>query len=179
MENCCSSEVRSGPTVKLTLRDGKLREFMCSVTASRVLEESPGCFVCDSDEMEFGSIFSEVDGDEELPPDQLYFVLLKVSLHCPILPAEMAGKASLALDMGDGGVICSCLGRSKIDPSTAPTPCNKEMGDEHISMECASGGCKDCSGREWVGAKATSVYNDGASAWGELVFLSNLSIIQD
>ncbi|KAI4376030.1 hypothetical protein MLD38_013830 [Melastoma candidum] len=182
MGNCCSGETRSGPTVKLILPDGQLKEFKCPVTTPRVLEESPGCFVCDSDEMEFGSLVSEVDGDEELRPGQLYFVLPKVLLNRPIRPAEMASlavKASVALDMGRGGVMCSCIGRSKINPLMALTPYDKEMGNEHISVECASNSFKDGSGERTGGCHGNISVQRRSVGMGRASFSSNLSIIQE
>lgn len=146
MGNCNSSESTSVATVKLILHDGQLQEFSQPVKASQVLEKYPTCFICDSDDMEFGGIVSEVDGDGDLQPGQLYFALPKDSLKSPLQPAEMASlavKASLALETG--GVTCGCCRKRKIDSLLVSY--ERQMQNNGISSKSGGSGRRDgCSG---------------------------------
>jgi len=99
----CEATAVVALTAKLVLPDGKLQEFDRPVKVSHVvqLQKDPGCcFVCNSDEMEFGGLVTAVDADEELQMGQLYFLLprsmLGKFLHADDM-AALAVKASNAL----------------------------------------------------------------------------------
>ncbi|KAG5069835.1 hypothetical protein JHK85_002212 [Glycine max] len=87
-------------TAKLVLQDGRLQEFSYPVKVSFLLQKYPACFICNSDEMEFGDVVSAIDEDQVLQPGQLYFALPLSRLRHPLQPHEMAAlavKASSAL----------------------------------------------------------------------------------
>ncbi|XP_008790201.2 uncharacterized protein LOC103707479 [Phoenix dactylifera] len=98
-----AAAVEATATVKVVLQDGKLEEFSRPVKAANVLQKDPTCFVCNSDDMEFGGFVSAVSADEELQPGQLYFLLPLSELRRPIRAEEMATlavRASAALMSG-------------------------------------------------------------------------------
>ncbi|KAF8405147.1 hypothetical protein HHK36_010045 [Tetracentron sinense] len=107
---CSSNESTSVATVKLILHTGQLQEFSYPVKVSYVLLKNPTCFICNSDEMDFGDFVSAVNAEEELQPGQLYFALPLSWLRHPLQAEVMAGlavKASSAL-MKSGGEKCGC-----------------------------------------------------------------------
>ncbi|XP_022752116.1 uncharacterized protein LOC111300765 [Durio zibethinus] len=116
---CSSCESTRVATAKLILQDGRLQEFPYPVKVSYVLQRNPMCFICNSDEMDFGDVASAIQEDEELQPGQLYFALPLSWLKHPLQAEEMAAlavKASSALMKSSGGE--KCRSRSK-----TVTPC--------------------------------------------------------
>ncbi|KAK9286235.1 hypothetical protein L1049_014621 [Liquidambar formosana] len=112
MGNCKSCESTSVATAKLVLHDGQLEEFSNPVKVSHVLQKHPACFICNSDDMEFNGFVSAINGDEELQPGQLYFVLPMSWLRHPLQAEDMASlavKASSSLmKSGKKRYGCSC-----------------------------------------------------------------------
>ncbi|KAL8044363.1 hypothetical protein ABFX02_08G041800 [Erythranthe guttata] len=103
---CSSCDSTSVATAKLILDDGRLQEFPYPVKVSYVLQKNPACFICNSDEMEFGDVVSAVSNDEELQPGQLYFALPLSQLKHRLQAEDMAAlavKASSALTKSSGG----------------------------------------------------------------------------
>ncbi|PKA60976.1 hypothetical protein AXF42_Ash019965 [Apostasia shenzhenica] len=98
--SCEATAVAPMTTAKLILLDGELREFAWPVKAAHALHKNPDCFVCDSDEMEFGGYVSAVPADQELRPGQIYFALPRSMLRQPLQAEDLAAlavKASAAL----------------------------------------------------------------------------------
>ncbi|KZV31341.1 hypothetical protein F511_05445 [Dorcoceras hygrometricum] len=103
------------PCANVVSVDGQLRQYSLPVTASRVLgseSSSPeSIFLCDSDSLCFDDYIPPLDGELELHPDQIYFVLSTSKLQYRLAASDMAAlavKASIALDK-----INSRRGRSK------------------------------------------------------------------
>ncbi|CAA0832752.1 Unknown protein [Striga hermonthica] len=97
---CSSCESTTVATAKLIMDDGGLQEFTCPVKVSYVLQTNPACFICNSDEMEFGDVVSPVSDDDELQPGQLYFALPLSRMRRRLRAEEMAAlavKATAAL----------------------------------------------------------------------------------
>ncbi|KAE8707714.1 STS14 protein-like [Hibiscus syriacus] len=97
---CSSCDSTHVATAKLILEDGRLQEFPYPVKVSYVLQRNPMCFICNSDEMEFGDVVSAIEEEEELQPGQLYFALPLTWLKHPLQAQQMAAlavKASSAL----------------------------------------------------------------------------------
>ncbi|EHA8590200.1 hypothetical protein COCNU_scaffold016103G000050 [Cocos nucifera] len=105
-----AEQVAATATVKVVLQDGKLEEFPRPVKAAHVLQKDPTCFVCNSDDMEFGGFVSAVGADEELQPGHLYFLLPLSMLRRPLHAEDMAAlavRASTAL-MSGASSSCRC-----------------------------------------------------------------------
>ncbi|CDP02428.1 unnamed protein product [Coffea canephora] len=116
---CSSCESTNVATAKLILHDGRLQEFSYPVKVSCVLQTNPACFICNSDEMEFGDVVSAISDDEVLQPGQLYFALPLNRLKHRLLPEEMAAlavKASSALGTS-GGEKCGCRKKRTLEVS--------------------------------------------------------------
>ncbi|XP_057969828.1 uncharacterized protein LOC131158904 [Malania oleifera] len=141
---CNSCESTSVATAKLILQDGRLQEFQYPVKVSYVLQTDPTCFICNSDEMDFGDVVAAISADEELQPGQLYFALPLSKLKRPLQAEDMAAlavKASSALTKsGVGcGEKCKC-GRKTVAPIVpAAFPGDKE-GKSPRRRERRSGG---------------------------------------
>ncbi|XP_052171627.1 uncharacterized protein LOC127787601 [Diospyros lotus] len=106
MGNCRSCQCPAAATAKLIFFDGELQEFSSPVKVSDVVQQNPGSFLCNSDQMDFNDFVSSLDDDEELQPGQLYFALPLRWLSRPLLAEDMASlavKASLALARGGCG----------------------------------------------------------------------------
>ncbi|KAK8963349.1 hypothetical protein KSP40_PGU021840 [Platanthera guangdongensis] len=117
--SCEATAVTSLTTAKLILPDGDLREFTSPVRAAVVLQKDGGeFFICDADDMEFYGFMSEIAGDGELRPGQIYFVLPRSMLRHPLQAedlAALASKASSALMRSAPG-----RGRPLVFPETTP-----------------------------------------------------------
>ncbi|KAJ7945986.1 HTH-type transcriptional regulator [Quillaja saponaria] len=97
---CNSRKSTSMDTAILVLQDGRLQEFLIPVKVSQVLENNPMCFVCDSEDMDFGVAISAIDYKDELQLGQLYFLLPLSLLNSPLQVQDMAAlavRASIAL----------------------------------------------------------------------------------
>ncbi|KAI3946082.1 hypothetical protein MKX01_024840 [Papaver californicum] len=93
---CSSYESVSVATAKLIHQDGQLQEFSYPVRVSYVLQKYPSCFICNSDEMDFGNYVSAIHGDEELQLGHLYFVLPLSRLKQPIQAQDLAALTVMA-----------------------------------------------------------------------------------
>ncbi|XP_008236737.1 PREDICTED: uncharacterized protein LOC103335503 [Prunus mume] len=114
----CDSASVSVVTAKVILQDGQLQEFSNPVKVSHVLQKSPTCFICDSDDMDFGGFVRAVNGDEELQLGQLYFVLPLSWLSRPLRAEQMAAlavRASLALGNTRRRKRCFGCGRKRVN----------------------------------------------------------------
>lgn len=96
---------RETPFANVVSLAGVLRRYPIPVTASQVLcmeTSSPGAyFLCDSDRLDFDDYVKSLSPDEELEPEQVYFVLPVYKLRRRLAAAEMAAlavKASTALN---------------------------------------------------------------------------------
>ncbi|KAA8545926.1 hypothetical protein F0562_020623 [Nyssa sinensis] len=117
---CCSCESASVATAKLILQDGELQEFSCPVKVSDVLQNHHDCFICNSDEMDFDDFVLAINGEEEIQPGQLYFVLPLSWLAQPLQAEDMASlavKASSALNRSRTGDKCGCWNNKRVDPN--------------------------------------------------------------
>ncbi|KAF5736090.1 hypothetical protein HS088_TW14G00224 [Tripterygium wilfordii] len=117
---CSSCESTHLATAKLVLQDGRLQEYPYPVKVSYVLQRNPSSFICNSDEMEFDDVVTELDDDELLQPGQLYFALPLNRLKQPLQAEEMAAlavKASSALMKS--GDKCGCR-RKSVSPLVFP-----------------------------------------------------------
>ncbi|MED6171813.1 hypothetical protein PIB30_044231 [Stylosanthes scabra] len=83
-------------TAKLIVHDGRFQEFSYAVKVSYLLQLYQGCFICNSDDMEFDGVIRAVRETEFLKLGQLYFVLPLDRLNRTIKPEEMAALAVLA-----------------------------------------------------------------------------------
>lgn len=102
MGNYRSTESRSSPTptAKLILAGGQLREFLWPIKVSLLLPSDSDCFICSSDEMEFGEFAAAMGGEEELRPGEIYFELPMAWRSMRLQAEDMAAlalKASVAL----------------------------------------------------------------------------------
>ncbi|KAL6509913.1 hypothetical protein OROGR_022401 [Orobanche gracilis] len=93
------------PSANVVSADGQLRRYSIPVTASEVLQSqtppSDSFFLCDSDRLYFDDYIPSLDPNEELEPDQIYFILPTTKLHYRLDASDMAAlavKASVALD---------------------------------------------------------------------------------
>ncbi|OMO92186.1 hypothetical protein COLO4_17792 [Corchorus olitorius] len=103
---CNSCESTSVVTAKLILQDGRLQEFPNPIKVSKILERNPNCFICSSDDMDFDTILSAIDEEDQLQLGELYFALPLSWLNSPLGTEEMGAlaiRASQALKMGGGG----------------------------------------------------------------------------
>ncbi|XP_051144121.1 uncharacterized protein LOC127260431 [Andrographis paniculata] len=127
MGNCISWESRTILKAKLIGQDGQLREFSWPVKVSFLSPESSDCFICSSEEMEFGQLMAAMGGDEMLEPGELYFELPAAWRNHRMQAEDMAllaYKASVALagdgdhDYNDRKVVSCCYfcGSRKIEP---------------------------------------------------------------
>ncbi|GMJ06979.1 hypothetical protein HRI_004367100 [Hibiscus trionum] len=66
---------RPPPTTKIIHPDGKLQEFRQPIRASLILSRNPNCFLSNSELMYVDSRLPHVPEDEQLQPDQIYFLL--------------------------------------------------------------------------------------------------------
>ncbi|XP_073286165.1 uncharacterized protein [Primulina huaijiensis] len=106
MGACFSAQsVDQKPSANVVSMDGQFRQYSLPVTASQVLRfesSSPdSIFLCDSDSLCFDDFIPPLDGEFELDPDQIYFVLSMNKLKYRLAASEMAAlavKASIALD---------------------------------------------------------------------------------
>lgn len=134
---CSSCEATHVATAKLILQDGKLQEFPYPIRVSYILQKNPGCFICNSDEMEFDDVVSAISEDEELQPGQLYFLLPLSRLKYPLQPEEMASmavKASAALMKSNDK--CGCRKKK----SVAPVDFSGERSPRKIVVSAGGGG---------------------------------------
>ncbi|KAL1332999.1 hypothetical protein HN51_061774 [Arachis hypogaea] len=83
-------------TAKLIVHDGRFQEFPYTVKVSYLLQLYQGCFVCNSDDMEFDGVIRAVRETEVLKLGQLYFVLPLNRLNRILKPEEMAALAVMA-----------------------------------------------------------------------------------
>ncbi|KAK9001563.1 hypothetical protein V6N11_083343 [Hibiscus sabdariffa] len=66
---------RPPPTTKIIHPNGKLQEFRQPIRASLILSQNPNCFLCNSELMYVDSRLPHVPEDEQLQPDQIYFLM--------------------------------------------------------------------------------------------------------
>ncbi|KAK3195586.1 hypothetical protein Dsin_026896 [Dipteronia sinensis] len=136
--NCSSCESTDVATAKVILQDGRLQEFACPIKVSQVLERSPNCFICNSDDMDFNSLIPGINGNEELRPGQLYFSLPMSLSERPLMAEEMASlavKASLALKASNQIRCCGSCGMKRVDAVVYHTGNKKVLGSSHISRD--------------------------------------------
>ncbi|KAL1544263.1 hypothetical protein AAHA92_21136 [Salvia divinorum] len=166
MGNYRSCESRSTLTAKLILVDGQLHEFVWPVRVSLLLPTDSDCFICSSDEMEFGEFPAAMGGDEVLQPGEIYFELPLAWRNVRLQAEDMAAlalKASLALaskggddDHDDDRIIrcCCCCWSKRAQP--AALFCEKEMpllgGD--------GGGRRGGAGQRKFVAKLSAIVED-------------------
>ncbi|PIN22129.1 hypothetical protein CDL12_05155 [Handroanthus impetiginosus] len=157
MGNSRSYESRSTLTAKLILLDGQLQQFSWPVRVSSLLQQNSDCFICSSDEMEFGEFAEAMSGDKVLRPGELYFELPQEWRNQRLQAEDMAvlaAKASAALAGDDGDddeqmINCGCSGRRKVEPVVLF--CVKErplLAVEEGGESDSAGGCKR---RKFVG----------------------------
>ncbi|GLT39111.1 hypothetical protein SLA2020_133180 [Shorea laevis] len=88
------------PTAKVVHMDGRIQDFKPPVQAKHVTSQNPDHFLCSSEAMSIGTSVPAMPNDEELQPDQIYFLLplsdSNKSLSLPDLCA-LAVKASSGL----------------------------------------------------------------------------------
>ncbi|OMO75287.1 hypothetical protein CCACVL1_16246 [Corchorus capsularis] len=142
---CNSCESTSVVTAKLILQDGRLQEFPNPIKVSKILERNPNCFICSSDDMDFDTILSAIDEEDQLQLGELYFALPLSWLNSTLGTEEMGAlaiKASQALKMGGGGgsgikkKFCGC-GIIEAEPLLLP---NKRVANSSNLMVAANGG---------------------------------------
>lgn len=171
MGNYKSCESKSTLTAKLILAGGELHEFLWPVRVSLLLPQDSDCFICSSEEMEFGEFAAAMGGDEVLQPGEIYFELPQAWRNVRLQAQDMAAlalKASTALankrrddDDDDDGYdwivkwcCCCCCRSRRAEP--APLFCEKEMpllaGDGG-----GAGGAR--AGRKFV-AKLSAIVED-------------------
>ncbi|PIM97558.1 hypothetical protein CDL12_29975 [Handroanthus impetiginosus] len=149
MGNSRSYESRSTLTAKLILLDGQLQQFSWPVRVSNLLQQNSDCFICSSDEMEFGEFAEAMSGDKVLRPGELYFELPQEWRNQRLQAEDMAvlaAKASAALAGDDGD---DDDGRRKVEPVVLF--CVKErplLAVEEGGESDSAGGCKR---RKFVG----------------------------
>ncbi|VFQ72146.1 unnamed protein product [Cuscuta campestris] len=88
--------------------DGKAQEFWQPLRAGDVLSENPNCILCSSETLNVGSPVTDLAGDDELQPGQLYFLLPTAKSHAPLSLHDLcalAVKASAALGGRGAGLI--------------------------------------------------------------------------
>lgn len=110
MGSCMSSdgmecESQKPTTAKIISLRGNLLEYKVPIYVSQVLqaETSPYCFLCNCDHLLFDDYIPVLDSDEELQPNQIYFVLPTSKLQYKLSASDMAAlavKASVALQNG-------------------------------------------------------------------------------
>ncbi|XP_057783045.1 uncharacterized protein LOC131000916 [Salvia miltiorrhiza] len=139
MGNYRSCESRSTLTAKLILVGGQLQEFLWPVRVSLLLPRDSDCFICSSDEMEFGEFPAAMGGNEVLQPGEIYFELPLAWRNVRLQAEDMAVlalKASVALaskardDDDDDRIISSCCCCFRIRSRRAEPAalfCEKEM----------------------------------------------------
>ncbi|GLT75232.1 hypothetical protein SLA2020_469710 [Shorea laevis] len=97
--------IKQHPTAKVVHMDGRIQEFKPPIQAKHVTSQNPGdYFLCSSESMSIiGTSVPAVPDDEELQPDQIYFLLpLSHSNKALSLPdlCTLAVKASSGLSQG-------------------------------------------------------------------------------
>ncbi|EYU36608.1 hypothetical protein ABFS82_14G284200 [Erythranthe guttata] len=109
MGACFSSESdysrHQKPTANVVTLNGELRRYPLPATVSQVLsyeDSSPdSVFLCNSDRLFFDDYIPNLAPENELEPDQIYFVLPSSKLQRRLAASDMAAlavKASVALD---------------------------------------------------------------------------------
>ncbi|KAL3730636.1 hypothetical protein ACJRO7_027635 [Eucalyptus globulus] len=91
----------SPSTLKLIHMDGRLQEFTQTIKASHLLSQNPNCFLCSSESMFIDSIAPQIQEEEDLQLDQLYFLLPLSMSRVPLSLQELcmlAIKASAVLE---------------------------------------------------------------------------------
>ncbi|KAL9414984.1 hypothetical protein AB3S75_043288 [Citrus x aurantiifolia] len=136
------SSSTSVATAKVILHHGELREFANPVRVSDILQENHSCFIINSNDLDFNKVVSAMNEIEELQVGELYFALPLSWLNSPLRAEDMANlaiRASLALNMGSGGgeKCCFCMPcRIKIrilNDQTTFTTSNRD--DDDVSSE--------------------------------------------
>ncbi|XP_022940531.1 uncharacterized protein LOC111446101 [Cucurbita moschata] len=94
------------PTAKVISLQGHLREYPVPISVSRVLQTENSSsslsdsFLCNSDRLYYDDFIPPLPLDEQLLPNQIYFLLPSSNLHHRLSASQMAAlavKASLAL----------------------------------------------------------------------------------
>ncbi|CAM0876131.1 unnamed protein product [Alopecurus aequalis] len=91
--------VGEATAARVVLADGELQRFPGGTRASHALKAAAAaggagaCFLCSADGLELGGAVAAVAPDEELQPEQLYFVLPAAMRRRPLQAEEMAGLA--------------------------------------------------------------------------------------
>ncbi|KAF8022405.1 hypothetical protein BT93_F0057 [Corymbia citriodora subsp. variegata] len=112
----CFSQEAGDPsrTAKVISASGELHEYRVPISVSQVLHaeayssSSSPCFLCNSDRLYYEELVPALRPDEQLSPDQIYFVLPESKLQQRVTAPDMAAlavKASVALQKvaGRGG----------------------------------------------------------------------------
>ncbi|XP_044475006.1 uncharacterized protein LOC123202927 [Mangifera indica] len=93
-------------TAKVVSLRGNLLQYKVPVFVSQVLQADPtasNCFLCNSDSLLYDEHIPALDLDEQLQPNQIYFVLPNSKLQYKVSASDMvalAVKASVALQNG-------------------------------------------------------------------------------
>ncbi|XP_044475007.1 uncharacterized protein LOC123202928 [Mangifera indica] len=100
------SDSEKPPTAKVVSLRGDLLQYTVLVLVSQVLQADPtasNCFLCNSDSLLYDEHIPALDLDEQLQPNQIYFVLPNSKLQYKVSASDMAAlavKASVALQSG-------------------------------------------------------------------------------
>lgn len=90
----------ASPLVTVISISGELCHYAVPITAGQV--HSSESFVCNSDALVHGEFILELKSEEELLPDNLYFILPKIKLNHRLNASDMAAlavRASFALQI--------------------------------------------------------------------------------
>ncbi|KAK3425151.1 uncharacterized protein LOC104449042 [Eucalyptus grandis] len=103
----CFSQEAGDPSrmAKVISASGELHEYRVPVFVSQVLHaetysSSSPCFLCNSDRLYYEEVVPALRPDDQLSPDQIYFVLPESKLQQRVTASDMAAlavKASVAL----------------------------------------------------------------------------------
>jgi hypothetical protein len=78
------------PAAILILMDGNYYKFYHPVKAEQILRESPGHFICNSDDLFIGQNITELPPCKELQLGQIYFLLPRRKLQFVVSESDMA-----------------------------------------------------------------------------------------
>lgn len=136
------SSSTSEATAKVILPHGELREFANPIRVSDILQENHSCFIINSNDLDFNKVVLAMNEIEELQVGELYFALPLSWLNSPLRAEDMANlaiRASLALNMGSGGgeKCCFCMPCrikiKRVNDQTTFTTSNRD--DDDVSSE--------------------------------------------
>ncbi|KAL5557201.1 hypothetical protein UlMin_039437 [Ulmus minor] len=80
-------------TTRVILADGRLQEFKQPIKARHVISQNPNCILCSCESMSVGTTAEQVPEEEELQPNQIYFVLPKSQANKPLSLPDLCGLA--------------------------------------------------------------------------------------